>query len=380
MCLCACVHACVRVRALVCGDMAAQCRQGCCDGWGAGQSLIRRAPLSRRQECPAGKVTSVPGAKTADDCVACPKGTFAEAGSSACTDCPAGTYRDTKGGEQESDCDACEAGKFSDIKRAVAESTCLECLAGTFAAAGDTVCTLCDAGKFSEVVGVDADDADDCQGCSAGTYAHEGSSSCTECVAGTVSGDEAGDCEACEEGTYQSAAGASVCIECGDHTISGEGSNHKTKCKCVAGKHGAFADADAEQLTCTVSEPYQRPCARHCPGDALRGTSSLTVFVVRIARRARAAARLGLCASRTARCAVLASFQMLTVPQRALTANPGSSNTRRDRPSASAAEAAQLLQRNVVTEAAKLMPRLRFVVAEAATLMPRLRFVMLPLP
>jgi hypothetical protein len=165
----------MRVCALVCGDVAAQCRQGCCDGWGAGQSLIRRAPLSRRQGCPAGKVTSVPGAKTADDCVACPKGTFAVTESSACTDCPAGTYRDTEEGQSVAACDACEAGKYSDIKRAVAESTCLECLAGTFAEAGDTVCTLCGADTYAE------GGASECTACADDQISPSGSASQAAC-------------------------------------------------------------------------------------------------------------------------------------------------------------------------------------------------------
>jgi allantoicase len=98
------------------------------------------------------------------ECMDCSAGTYAAAGSTACTSCEAGKYTGAAG---SSVCTNCTAGKFSGAVGASVASTCADCGAGTYSAAGASVCTDCAAGKY---FGLPAQTGDVCTSCAAGKY------------------------------------------------------------------------------------------------------------------------------------------------------------------------------------------------------------------
>jgi hypothetical protein len=64
------------------------------------------------------------GGKNAEECLACPKGTFSNPGAAGCTECPAGTYQPYDGMAGPASCLPCQAGKCSD---ATGSTDCYQC-------------------------------------------------------------------------------------------------------------------------------------------------------------------------------------------------------------------------------------------------------------
>ena len=122
--------------------------------------------------------------------------------SSTCETCLAGTYS-TAG----TACTKCAAGKASPAMSGSADD-CVDCDAGKYAQAGDASCADCAAGKFT------AAGEESCTDCAAGKYAQAGDASCTDCAAGkfTAAGEES--CTDCAAGKFVAAGGASSCAEC----------------------------------------------------------------------------------------------------------------------------------------------------------------------
>jgi hypothetical protein len=78
----------------------------------------------------------------------CPAGTFASAGSGACTFCPVGKYTDVSGAYA---CDSCDPGTHVEIHGAV---ICEDCSNGKYQArSGASDCKICPQGKFMNDAG-----------------------------------------------------------------------------------------------------------------------------------------------------------------------------------------------------------------------------------
>ena len=186
------------------------------------------------EQCPSG-TTSLPGATSAQDCVApCSAGSYGPGGSS-CSSCPAGStsaagatsisgcyclggYRGSGGS-----CTACQYSS-NEYQPSSGQSSCLTCPANQSPTGNAATACQCDAGYTGS----------GCSACTAGKYkASTGPGGCTECPVNTESGsasDDVNDCEcmtgttaagngqACSEcvtGTYKDFTGAGACVGCG---------------------------------------------------------------------------------------------------------------------------------------------------------------------
>jgi hypothetical protein len=157
--------------------------------------------------CPPGSFSTATDLYQADQCSACPAGSYCLGGLTAVSGtcsagyycpanssiatqvpCPAGTYRTTTGATRESDCLPCPAGRY--------------CVAGTSTPA------FCPAGRYTPDTGVELPgpprDATErtCRDCPAGYFCPSPSTVPQPCAAGTYSDINAASCTMCDVGRY----------------------------------------------------------------------------------------------------------------------------------------------------------------------------------
>jgi uncharacterized membrane protein len=81
----------------------------------------------------AGRLGSIEGASSVDNCTLCSEGTYAaKEKASACVGCAPGTFTATLGSTL---CDGCPAGRWSNATNATTNNTCVDCPEGTFSSA-----------------------------------------------------------------------------------------------------------------------------------------------------------------------------------------------------------------------------------------------------
>eukprot|EP00741_Cyanophora_paradoxa_P022203 tig00021435_g21433.t1 len=221
--------------------------------------------------CPAG--TFAEAGSTA--CTPCPLGTRSEAGAGSCTECPQNT-RGVEGGL----CVPCAPNEYTETSRWTGE--CKRCRAGTFLAyPGAALCSGCPPGEVSAEGALGACAAcpagsaatkaqDECRPCAKGTARGAGDAACvpcpgilhaplansTECIpcpAGSIPSGDRERCEACPPGTYQ-LPGQASCIACRPGTYSAGG----VAGACGACPLGSYPSDDA--ASCVKCEPgYYMP-------------------------------------------------------------------------------------------------------------------------
>jgi len=74
--------------------------------------------------CAAGTYQPEFGGKNAEECLACPKGTYSSSGAAKCTLCPAGSYQPYERMAGPASCLPCQAGKCSDADGSI---DCYQC-------------------------------------------------------------------------------------------------------------------------------------------------------------------------------------------------------------------------------------------------------------
>ena len=167
-------------------------------------------------------------------------------------------------------------------------SPCEVCEVGKFSGAGASICTDCPSGQYSETPATDSLTGFQCKNCGANTVSPVGSVSLTGCMcspdhygglddSNADPANHAMECtscgtnavltpingeEACEDRNFDENACNALSRCC--HWNSDESKCYssigtqtcewtKNACQCKAGYFGGFADADATELTCTVS-------------------------------------------------------------------------------------------------------------------------------
>ena len=230
--------------------------------------------------CPM-NTNSISGSYSKMNCI-CNPGTTGQDGE-PCVECVPGKYKTHSG---NTSCTSCESGKYSMYASASNSSMCLECPHSTTSmeASNNAMQCMCIAGTTKSYEG-------HCVSCISGSYKNETSNSaCTNCATGTFStitgaitrsvcqqfpdktmsvegsnnvksctcnigttGPDGGSCVDCISGKYKDVIGSSSCVycevgkyanglngceQCPDKTMSVEGSNHITNCKCNIGTTG----------------------------------------------------------------------------------------------------------------------------------------------
>ncbi|GMH71325.1 hypothetical protein TL16_g05623 [Triparma laevis f. inornata] len=256
--------------------------------------------------CPAGKSVIVGGLHiSADQCVVCGTGKYANEGS-ACLSCPAGTYLSDAGTNEKDhddakDCAICEIGTYQNNPES---SGCIICPAGTYnndhayaAIHHDSIndCIICPAGTYNSDAATSAvhhNDLSDCAVCPSGTYLPDEATSaefhtsidlCTACAvgkknkdAGTAAEfhDSPNDCSNCDPNYYSDLmTGTSSCTACPEGEFSVGGSSQCSDCPpgftCKYDTEGNL-ESTAPCLTGTYSqgggECVQCEPGYRCPG------------------------------------------------------------------------------------------------------------------
>ena len=178
-------------------------------------------------QCPAGTSSLA----NSSACTACPAGTYAPtAGMAACTPCALGltTTNLVTGSTSPAACTICAAG-YSGPNPATSADCCVICPVGSYAdTAGSTSCTTCQRGTWT--AGPGSVNASACAICSPGffgyvSYGIDASSGCATtgcqiCPAGNYASAGATACVLCPPGTVAGASGSSSCTSCPANTYS----------------------------------------------------------------------------------------------------------------------------------------------------------------
>ncbi|KAJ1474415.1 hypothetical protein T484DRAFT_3264942 [Baffinella frigidus] len=139
--------------------------------------------------------------------------------------CPAG-YTGADGGP----CAACETLTY---KAAAGSGTCAACPSKTGSAAG-------------------SDELSDCV-----------------CVSGYTSGSDGAVCSACEAGTYKATWGPETCVACPAYTVSSDGSNELTDCKCLPGYWAASDGVECAACDAgTFKSVVGKAACETCPANS----------------------------------------------------------------------------------------------------------------
>ena len=233
------------------------------------------------QDCPQDS-DSVSGSTSVNSC-SCNAGFTKPTTSDSCAPCGAGQYKAWTG---DGACNACEAGKFSEQ----GASACIKCQSNEYSLQGSSACQSCPANSKSAAsnsicicnAGYQASGAS-CSGCEIGKYkAEAGNELCTSCPtsgrattlsAGSTSvtdcrclpgstGADGQDCILCEAGKYKSTVGAEECVLCAAGTYSGI-TGQTSSDSCNECDFNTFSAADATSCV---------PCPEH--SSAVAGSSS----------------------------------------------------------------------------------------------------------
>ena len=197
--------------------------------------------------CDAGKFRGL--TEQIEECVECPVGLYAVAGSSECSECSAGRVPNAND---------------------VGASGCVSCSTGQGPNSNATACIRCASGRYS-MTGV-------CQSCGHPNVVDSASTSCTPCVAGQGPNSDRTDCNSCT-GSQFSTLG--VCVECAEPNIvvdsfrtcracsAGEAPNdNRTACiSCTIGRYSSFG---VECQVCAEPRVVQQSASQcnACPAGA----------------------------------------------------------------------------------------------------------------
>ncbi|KAL8441974.1 hypothetical protein Emag_006751 [Eimeria magna] len=232
------------------------------------------------QECPAGTYSS-PGAKSKEECVKCPTGSFCPQSASIPIPCPAGMLCANTGlHEAEGEC---PAGKFCKVRANEATQEQV-CIAGAYCPEGSPGPLLCPIGKYSPTTGAQNDES--CEECPAGRSEHRWKQqSMLAMLQGKYCPPGAGE-QGCRIGTFNPLTGmqsASSCLSClPGWACTQEGLSEPDE-KCAGGHYcnsGASTAEPEEEWNdggsiCTAGficpegsiSPIPCPSGSYCPTD-----------------------------------------------------------------------------------------------------------------
>jgi hypothetical protein len=180
--------------------------------------------------CPAGTYAPFQGAKTMEDCVICPAGSYCNKGIEVC---PAGHYcpMHTEYATQY----PCPTGYYVSNTGAKSKQECLTCKVGHFCEEGAVEQTPCPVGTYNGKSNTESK----CTPCPAGSFCHKtGMVEPVICPAGCWSEASAGICSECPAGHFCPNSGMTLL-------------DIKRNFKCAAGLKCIFAMGDADVYSCS---------------------------------------------------------------------------------------------------------------------------------
>ena len=207
--------------------------------------------------------------------VTCTAGSYAGAGSSACSGCGADNKHSAAGATV---CATCNIGFYTAGNTANTRATCSPCLAGS-ACSGTSSIILCPRGTAVNAGGTACVDcgsdstysastgATTCATCVAGSFTAGGTPtqrhSCSPCTSGSKCSGTA-TVVSCGDDKSYSGPGASTCSICGGGSFtSGGAADGKTRSSCSSCLGGNSCDGSSSPVQCTAGY-YSPPASPNC--------------------------------------------------------------------------------------------------------------------
>ena len=202
-------------------------------------------------------------------CSRCPTNTFKSlTGLMPCFKCPPLTFADASTGAAGLMSCVCVGG----YTRASAQD-CVACARGTYKLVGNGPCLQCPAGNYSAQPA-----STNCSACQANAASDIGSVTC-RCNAGYTR--QRWVCVACAPGTYKQNVSNDPCQICPPHATTANGSISPQNCSCPAGYSGQSAGVDCQPCATgfAKSSPGEGQCAQCPPGTFTRQVTGASVCV-----------------------------------------------------------------------------------------------------